>query len=45
MYEIITELLAAFVLLNTKHRSRNIDFKITDIATSTVFETAFLDVS
>jgi len=44
MYEIITELLTALVLLNTKGKRTNIDSKITDVATCKVIKQAFLDV-
>jgi len=44
MYEIITELLNAIVLPNTKPKWKNIDSKITDVATCKVIKKVFLDV-
>jgi len=43
IYEIITELLTAIVLLNTNHEWQNIDVKITDVTTCKVIKKVFLD--
>jgi hypothetical protein len=45
VYEVITELLTALVLINTNHKSNNINSTITDVATSNVIKTVFLDVN
>jgi hypothetical protein len=45
VYEVITELLTALVLINTNHKSKNINSKITHVATSNVIKTVFLDVN
>jgi len=44
MYDIITDLMTAIVLLNTKHNKKNIGSKITDVSTCKVIKMEFLDV-
>jgi len=45
IYEIITELLTTLVLLNSKHKRKNIDSKISNVATCKVINKVFLDVN
>jgi len=45
IYEIITALLTTLGLLNTKLRRKNIDSKITDVATCKVIKKVILDVN
>jgi len=45
IYEIITDLLTALVLLNTNSETQYIDSKITDVATCKVIKKVFLDVN
>jgi len=44
IYEIITEQWTALVLLNTQHKRKNIDSKITNVATCKVIKKVFLHV-
>jgi len=44
IFQIISELLTALVVYNTKHRRENIDSKIIDIVTCKAFHKGLLDV-
>jgi hypothetical protein len=45
IYEFVTELFTALVLLNTQYKLKYIESKITDVATCKVIEKVFLDVN